>query len=132
VKLAALAVVPGDGGRLLTVSRPRPPYEMSIPGGRVEPGETPQRAALRELYEETNVVGDSARLVWAARSPTDGRTVYVLLVPCWHGVACAREGGAVGWLTPRQLIAQAVVYGAFARDMFRALPLLVQSPCPTR
>ena len=74
---AALAIVPDGKGRILTVNRPAPPYEMSIPGGSVDPGESVQRAALRELFEETNVVGDAARLVWVASSPTDGRPCTV-------------------------------------------------------
>lgn len=32
--------------------------DWSIPGGRIEPGETEQAAALRELMEETGIVGE--------------------------------------------------------------------------
>ncbi len=122
---AALAIVPDGDGRILTVNRPKPPYEMSIPGGTIEPGEAAARAALRELFEETNIVGEAARLVWISSSPTDGRTVYVFFVPRWHGIAYPREGGAVAWLTPRQMIAQGTVYGEWAAGIFRALPTLV-------
>lgn len=123
---AALAIVPDGKGRLLTVNRPEPPYEMSIPGGKVDPGESAQRAALRELFEETNIVGDAARLVWVASSPTDGRAVYVFLVPRWRGIAYPREGGAVAWMTPRRLVEQGVIYGDFAASIFRGLPSIVR------
>jgi 8-oxo-dGTP pyrophosphatase MutT (NUDIX family) len=125
VRPAALAIVPDGKGRFLTVNRPEPPYEMSIPGGTVEPGESERRAALRELYEETNVVGDSSRLVWVASSPTDGRPVYVFLVPRWHGIPYSREGGIVAWMSPRRLVEQGIVYGDFVAAIFRGLPSIM-------
>lgn len=45
----------GNGGRVLFVEHPERGWE--IPGGHVEPGETPDEAMLRELYEETGLRG---------------------------------------------------------------------------
>lgn len=39
---AALVIVRNAEGDILTVSRPEPPYEQSLPGGMVEDGETPR------------------------------------------------------------------------------------------
>lgn len=45
----------GKGGRVLFVEHPERGWE--IPGGHIEPGETPDEAMLRELLEETGLEG---------------------------------------------------------------------------
>jgi 8-oxo-dGTP diphosphatase len=66
------AVVFDGAGRLLLVRRGRPPQRgrWSLPGGRVEPGESDQQAVVRELGEETGlavrVVGEVGRVRRAA------------------------------------------------------------------
>ncbi|WP_119727435.1 NUDIX hydrolase [Thermomonospora amylolytica] len=52
------AIVLDEAGRLLVIRRGRPPGEglWSIPGGRVEPGESDAEAVAREVREETGLV----------------------------------------------------------------------------
>ena len=51
------AVLHDARGRLLLVQRGHEPNRgtWSLPGGRIEPGETPQQAAAREVREETGL-----------------------------------------------------------------------------
>ncbi len=61
----AVGVVCLRGDEVLLVRRGNPPRagEWSIPGGRIEPGETTISAALRELQEETSISAEIIGLV---------------------------------------------------------------------
>ncbi|MFI9615715.1 (deoxy)nucleoside triphosphate pyrophosphohydrolase [Streptomyces sp. NPDC052023] len=64
-----------DGGRLLAARRSAPPElagRWELPGGKVEPGEAPEAALVRELREELGVEAEAVRRVpgeWPLRSP---------------------------------------------------------------
>lgn len=75
-------IVFDDQERLLLIRRGRPPFEgqYALPGGFVEVGETVETAALRELREETGVVGRIEQLVGVYSDPKRdprGHTVSV-------------------------------------------------------
>ncbi|MER7186230.1 (deoxy)nucleoside triphosphate pyrophosphohydrolase [Streptomyces hyaluromycini] len=69
-----------DAGRLLAARRSAPPElagRWELPGGKVEPGETPEHALVRELREELGVEAEALTRVpgeWPLREP------YVLQV----------------------------------------------------
>lgn len=76
----AVGAIVIDEGRLLVVKRARAPGQgqWSIPGGRVEAGETLTEAVTREVFEETGLVVVTADLVgWAERRGDDWH--YVIL-----------------------------------------------------
>ncbi len=111
--LAASVAVFRDG-KVLLATRTKPPADRlwSLPGGKVEAGETLEQAALRELDEE---VGVKARLIGFnrhveifgrdAQGLVTHHFVVASFVAAWlSGVAKpGPEAGAVMWADPRKL-----------------------------
>ena len=78
------AVVHDAAGRLLLVRRGRDPHRgrWSLPGGRVEAGESPERAVEREVREETGLAVRAGRPVGRVRIQGDGVVYDVLDLAC--------------------------------------------------
>ncbi len=73
------AVVHDPDGRLLLVRRANDPGrgQWSLPGGRVEPGESDASAVAREIHEETGLLVRAGSLVGSVSRPAPG-CVYVI------------------------------------------------------
>jgi 8-oxo-dGTP diphosphatase len=71
------AVVTDEQGRLLVIQRGHDPGAglWSIPGGRIEPGETDAQALVREMLEETNLQVKVGRLIGSVRRQGPGGMV---------------------------------------------------------
>jgi 8-oxo-dGTP pyrophosphatase MutT (NUDIX family) len=54
---AAGAVLENDAGELAVIYRPKY-YDWTLPKGKLEPGETEEEAAVREVEEETGYTGE--------------------------------------------------------------------------
>jgi 8-oxo-dGTP diphosphatase len=68
------AVIKDDQGRLLLIKRGHAPGAglWSLPGGRIEPGETDAEALVREMREETGLAVHAGRLLGTVRRPAQG------------------------------------------------------------
>jgi 8-oxo-dGTP diphosphatase len=67
------AVIKDDRGRLLLIKRGHAPGAglWSLPGGRIEPGETDAEALVREMLEETGLVVEVRQLIGTVRRPAE-------------------------------------------------------------
>ncbi|HEY2575048.1 MAG TPA: NUDIX domain-containing protein [Streptosporangiaceae bacterium] len=65
------AIISDASGRLLLIKRGHEPGKglWSLPGGRVETGETDEEAVVREVREETGLAVEAGRLAGAVRRP---------------------------------------------------------------
>tara|TARA_R100001039_G_scaffold36902_2_gene34149 strand:- start:2302 stop:2700 length:399 start_codon:yes stop_codon:yes gene_type:complete len=109
VLVSAVALIDVDG-RILLTQRPEGKSMAGLwefPGGKVEPGETPEVALIRELHEELGIstwASCLAPLTFASHSYPD----FHLLMPLfacrkWEGIVQGREGQALKWVRAADL-----------------------------
>ena len=109
VLVSAVALIDIDG-RVLLAQRPEGKSMAGLwefPGGKVEPGETPEVALIRELEEELGInTWESclAPLTFASHRYVD----FHLLMPLfacrkWEGTPQSREGQALKWVKANAL-----------------------------
>jgi 8-oxo-dGTP diphosphatase len=107
--VAAVALVDADG-RVLLAQRPQgKTFEglWEFPGGKMEPGETPEETIVREVREEIGVetkVDCLAPLTFASHSYENFHLLMPLFI-CrrYWGTPEPREGQVLKWVRPRQM-----------------------------
>ena len=104
------AALVDDDGRVLVQRRPAGKMMAGLwefPGGKIEPGETPESALVRELEEELGITVEAARLTPAvfASEPLAGRHLLLLLYICrsWSGMPRALDAEELLWSRPEAL-----------------------------
>lgn len=109
VLVSAVALIDTDG-RVLLAQRPEGKSLAGLwefPGGKVEPGESPEAALIRELREEIGIETQAsclAPLTFASHGYDDFHLLMPLFV-CrrWQGTPESREGQALKWVRPNDL-----------------------------
>ena len=109
VLVAAAALIDADGRVLLTR---RPPGKAmaglwEFPGGKVDPGETPEHALVRELKEELGIDTRGsclAPVAFASHAYADCHLLMPLFAcRVWRGAPAALEGQELKWVRPARL-----------------------------
>lgn len=109
VLVAAVALIDPDG-RVLVSQRPQGKSLAGLwefPGGKIEPGERPEAALIRELKEELNIdvtASCLAPLTFASHAYDEFHLLMPLYV-CrrWKGEAQAMEGQVLKWVRAKAL-----------------------------
>jgi 8-oxo-dGTP diphosphatase len=107
--VAACALIDIDGRVLLAKRPPGRPLAglWEFPGGKLEPGETPETALVRELEEELGI-----RVAPKCLAPltfaSHGYDTFHLLMPLfacrkWEGEVAARQGQELAWVRAKRL-----------------------------
>lgn len=107
--VSAAALVDGDG-RILVQQRSRTRSMAGLwefPGGKVEAGETPEHALVRELHEELgiDVLPRSLSAAAFASEPLGDAHLLLLLYLCreWRGIPEALDAEGLKWVDPAEL-----------------------------
>ncbi|HEX9447908.1 MAG TPA: bifunctional GNAT family N-acetyltransferase/(deoxy)nucleoside triphosphate pyrophosphohydrolase, partial [Dongiaceae bacterium] len=109
ITVVAVALVDADG-RVLLAQRPEGKSLAGLwefPGGKIEAGESPEAALIRELHEEIGIdvkASCLAPLTFASH----GYDSFHLLMPLyvcrrWQGIVTAKERQKLAWVRPHQL-----------------------------
>jgi 8-oxo-dGTP diphosphatase len=107
--VVAAALIDADG-RVLIAQRPEGKKLAGLwefPGGKVDPGERPETALIRELGEELGIEVEEAclaPLTFASHAYEDFHLLMPLYV-CrrWRGIVRAAEAQALKWVKPQNL-----------------------------
>ncbi|MFT4099239.1 MAG: (deoxy)nucleoside triphosphate pyrophosphohydrolase [Rhodoblastus sp.] len=107
--VVACALVDQDNRVLIAQRPPGKKLEglWEFPGGKLDPGERPEDALIRELHEELSIHVKApclAPLTFASHAYEDFHLLMPLYI-CrrWEGFVQPREGQAVKWVRPREL-----------------------------
>lgn len=114
---AAVCLIMSSNGKILAVSRKNDPTAWGLPGGKVDPGETPEQAAARELKEETGLDAVKLTLVFV-RGEGDGYTTHCFACEA-SGEIDTSEAGVVKWVTLEELLAGP--FGPYNKKLFQKL-----------
>lgn len=108
-KLVVCGLIVSPENRVLVAQRPagKPhPGKWELPGGKIEPGESPEAALERELREELGARVKVGRIWDALFHAYPGFDVLLLIYPCWlmpGEVPRPAEVAEIAWADPRAL-----------------------------
>jgi mutator protein MutT len=120
-------IVVRDGRVLLchrSADRAWYPDVWDLPGGHIEPGETPTGALVRELYEELGIVVEEPSVPEFARVTTSDFDMRVWVISAWDGAlvnTAPEEHDAVMWVSAHDVEGLRLAHDIYPSLIARAL-----------
>lgn len=120
---AVTIVIFDDTGRILTVARKNDDNDINLPGGKLDPGETPREAITRETFEETGFrLGNRPIEEVFRRIDSDGHLCATYLYRGHINAEWVKEGkpegeGYVRWCEFDAICAETSSYGQYNRRL---------------
>ena len=110
-----------QGGQVLAVSRKDNHSDMGLPGGKIDPGETPEQALTRELLEEIGVRVKEFKVIFEDLDRVVGgelRPCRAYLIETWEGEPVSQETAIINWVYPSQLLEPTNSFHQYNQKLF--------------
>lgn len=119
---AVCALIYDAHGNILTVSRKHDPNDLGLPGGKVDRGESPAGALIREVKEETGYSITIKKLVFQTLCQSKMVVTYLCEIDRTRtvNVTSSKETGKVGWHKPED-ICENSSFAEYNRALFSAI-----------
>lgn len=113
-------------GKILAVERKEDRTKFGIPGGKREPGETPEEGAVREVLEETGLVVKNMIHVFEREEPIRVKGGESFFTRCWYateweGEPRGSDEGEAEWLSLDEITRTRSGYPEYNTQVFDAL-----------
>lgn len=121
--MRAACVLTFRNGAVLAVSLPDLPIRFGLPGGGLEPRETYEQAARRELHEETGMLAPELVRIYAKH--TGEAYVVTFFAPTVEGRLRSSDEGWASWVEPAVVTCPGSAYPTYTRSVFLSAGLRV-------
>ena len=112
---AVCIIVKRSDGKVLAVTRGGDDNDLNLPGGNIEPGESPEEAARRELWEETGMIATD--LLEVHRGTGRTRVSVAFRAKDASGNLRSSAEGKACWVDPRKMLTG--TFGGFLMKLMK-------------
>jgi 8-oxo-dGTP diphosphatase len=108
-------------GMVLAVSRKDNHSDLGLPGGKVDSGETPEQALVREFMEEVGVRVKEFKKVFEDLDRVvngESRPCRAYLIETWEGEPVSKESAIIDWVYPSKLLEPTNSFHEYNQKLF--------------